>query len=377
MLHLDIPTSAQFRRLSEARADACVSIYLPTTPLSQEADAARIELGNLLRVAVTQLEDAAFDKRRLASLREHIEDLIDDDEFWRVQANSLAILATPDQISTFRLANELPVLVEVSGRFHLKPLLRSITFPHAAVVLALSENGVRLLEVSAAGPPVELRVADLPRDAASAAGRASINDRSPSGRIHGSEGKKVRLTQYARKVDAALRPVLAGRHIPLILAAAEPLASIFHAVSGSGELLPTTIAGNPDRTTDADLAAAARLVLDQVYARELLALRTLYETRAAERRTTTDLSDAARAAAYGAIEALLVDIDVVVPGTFDEATGAITLADTASKDSYGVVDAIAARALATGATVLAVRKGDIPGGAPLAAILRYAFLRSP
>jgi hypothetical protein len=373
MLHLDIPTSAQFRRLSEARADACVSIYLPTTPLSQEADAARIELGNLLKVAVTQLEDAAFDKRRLATLREHIEDLIDDDEFWRVQANSLAILATPDQIRTFRLANALPTLVEVSGRFHLKPLLRAITFPHAAIVLALSENGARLLEVSAAGPPVELRVADLPRDAASAAGRASINDRSPSGRIHGSEGKKVRLTQYARKVDAALGPVLAGRSIPLILAAAEPLASIFHAVSSSAELVATTIAGNPDRTSDADLASAARLVLDQVYAHDLEAFRALYETRAAERRTTTDLSDAARAAAYGAVEALLVDIDEVVPGTFDEATGVITLAETASKDSYGVVDAIAARALATGATVLAVRKGDIPGAAHLAAILRYPF----
>ena len=51
MLHLDLPTMAQFTQLSRTRADACVSIYLETTPLTQHTDAARIELGNLLKTA--------------------------------------------------------------------------------------------------------------------------------------------------------------------------------------------------------------------------------------------------------------------------------------------------------------------------------------
>jgi hypothetical protein len=38
-----------------------------------------------------------------------------------------------------------------------------------------------------------------------------------------------------------------------------------------------------------------------------------------------------------------------------------------------VVDEIARRALLTGARVLGVRKDDLPGGTPLAAILRYAL----
>ena len=372
MLYLDIPTLDQFRRLAEARADACVSIYLPTTPLSQQTDASRIELGNHLKTAMAQLTDAGFDKRRLAAIEEHVADLIDDDEFWRFQAASLAILVTPEQIQTFRLANRLLAQVEVSDRFHLKPLLRAITFPQAAFVLALSESSVRVLEVFAEGPPLRLRVDDLPTDAASAAGRASLNDRAPSGRIQGSEGKKVRLAQFARKVDAALRPVLDGRHIPLILAGNEPLASIFRSVSSSADLLATTLRGNPDQATDAELAASARHLLDERYVAELGAFRSLYEARSQDRRTTADLSDAARAAAYGAIEALLVDIDASVPGTFDDETGRITLASAPSAETYGVVDAVAARALATGARVLGVRTADIPGGGRLAAILRYA-----
>ena len=66
MLHVDIPTRPEFRALSELRADACVSIYLRTTPLTQESDASRIELGNLARQARAQLEDAGLDQGRLA-----------------------------------------------------------------------------------------------------------------------------------------------------------------------------------------------------------------------------------------------------------------------------------------------------------------------
>jgi hypothetical protein len=371
VLHLDIPTPDQFRRLGEVRADFCVSIYLRTTPLSQQADAMRIEFANLAREAASQVAAAGPARGRLAMLEEHLQDLVDDAGFWTLQASSLAVLATPDAIRTFRLANALRPQVQVSDRFHLKPLLRAITFPHVALVLALSENGVRLIEVLPEGPPIEIRVPDMPRDAASSVGKASINDRSHSQRIHGSEGKKVRLAQYARQVDAALRPVLAQLHAPLFLAASDPMASIFRAVSTAAELQPGAIAGSPDRTADAALAAEARRGLDALYARDIADFHALFDRRRGEGRATTDLSDAARAAAFGAVDRMLVDIDATLPGTYDPATGAFTLAGHEGADSYGVVDAVAAQALATGARVLGVRQADIPGQAGLAAVLRY------
>jgi hypothetical protein len=371
VLHLDLPSADGFRSLAEARADAAVTIALPTTPLSQEAGAMRTAFMNLAREATAQAATLDLARGRLAALEEHLHDLADDEEFWHLQATSLCVLATPDRLRAFRLANRLLPQAHVSDRFHMKPLLRALTFPHVGLVLALSENGARLVEVLPEGSPIELKVPGMPRDAASAVGKASINDRSPSGRVHGSEGKKVRLAQYARAVDVALRPVLAGLNAPLFLAASEPMASIFHGVSTAEGLAPGVIAASPDRTTDAELAAAMRSGLDAHYAAKLAAFRTLHAARDAEGRAITDVAAAGRAAAFGAVDTLVVDIDEALPGTYDATTGAITHAAGAGADSYGIVDAIAGQVMATGGTVLGVRRADIPGGAHLAAVLRF------
>jgi hypothetical protein len=66
-----------------------------------------------------------------------------------------------------------------------------------------------------------------------------------------------------------------------------------------------------------------------------------------------------------------VDVDVHVPGTVDDATGAVEFADEARTDTYGVTDEIARRVLHTGGRVLAVRSGEVPMGGSAAAILRY------
>jgi hypothetical protein len=160
-------------------------------------------------------------------------------------------------------------------------------------------------------------------------------------------------------------------HAPLFLAASEPMASIFQAVITAPRLQPGALAASPDRTPDADLAAAARQGLDSLHAAEIAAFQSLFQTRRDQGRARTDLSDVARAAAFGAVDTLLVDMDAVLPGTYDASTGAFVLAGHASADSHGVIDAVATQALATGARVLAVRADDIPDRASQAAILRY------
>ena len=365
-LHVDLPTRKEVGDLLEARDPASVSIYLPTTPVTPDAEADRIAFGNAASDAVAELEQAGVANSDVGAIEEELAELRSDEAFWALQAHSLAIFATPTSIRTLRLPNRLEQSVTISDRFHVKPLLRAVTFPQEAFVLALAQGSVRLLEVSPDLPPHEVVVPDLPSDAASAAGKASIADRSPSGAVQGSEGQKLRMRQYARKVDSALRGVLTGLEVPLILAATQPIDSIYRSVCTYPHLAERTIEGNPEATSDADIAVAARGILDQVYAAELAELASLFEVRANAGRGITDLGDVARAATFGAVDTVIVDIDADPRGEINEETGAVT-----EGEGYGLVDEIARRVIASGGRVVAVRSDDVPHGGSAAAILRY------
>jgi hypothetical protein len=359
--------------LLRARGSPCVSIYLATNPVPQEAEAERIELKNLVAEAAEQIEAAGGRRRTVQEVREPLDELLEDDGFWAEQARSLAVFASPEGMRTYRLPNRLTSSVEVADRFYVKPLLRAATFSQAGFVLALAAGSVRLVEVAGEGRPFTVDVPGLPADAASAAGKASIADRSPVRRVQGSEGQKMRLRQYARKVDHALRGVLTGLELPLILAATEPLESIYRSVNSYPHLAETAIQGNPEGETDEALASAARAVLDELHARELSELRERFEQRFDQDRASTDVATVARAATYGAVDTVIVDIDQKVPGFVDDESGAVTLADDDDAVSYGVVDEIVRRVMLSGGRVFAVRAPDVPGGGPVAAILRYAL----
>jgi hypothetical protein len=376
VLHTDIPTRDDVDTLAAVRHHPCVSIYLSTSPLPQDAEKARMELKNRLAEAAQQLRDAGTGKGAIERLQEALDDLIDDSDFWRFLSYSLAIFASPDSVRTFRLPNRLSGAVKVSDRFYLKPLLRAVSFPQAAFVLALAQNSVRLLEVSADSPVYAVPVPGLPSNVADSVGLSSISGRTQDGhimggRIQGAEGQKVRMRQYARTIDRALRPVLSGLDLPLILGTAEPLAGIYRSVNSYPNLTDAIIAGNPEETPDEELGRAARGILDTLYAAKLVELKDRMARRAAHGRAVTDLSDVARAATYGAVETLFVDIDQTVPGLVDDETGALTLSEADDAVTYGVVDEILRRALLSGAEIFAVRSDDMPGGGAVAAGVRF------
>jgi hypothetical protein len=159
----------------------------------------------------------------------------------------------------------------------------------------------------------------------------------------------------------------------LVLAASEPLASIYRSVNTYAHLAKPGIDGSPAHATDAQLADLTRALLDGLNRDEIARWKIAFAARENQGRATTDIAQAARAATYGAVEEMLVDIDQVIPGTVDETDGTVTFSKSANARDYGIVDEIASRVIRSGGRILGVRKTDIPGGQSLAAILRYAI----
>jgi len=393
MLHIDIPTLAEFKALAQVKGETCVSLYLPTSALGDNAKVNRTAFKDIAKEALSQLKEAGADKKKIAVFEgqfEHLagpeHDVQDEDKirklqrakpdpiesFWHYQGNGLSVLATARIMRMFRLPDAPKPLAEVADRFHLTPLIRTMTSPHDVFVLALAEESVRLVHVFVNFPPERLQVPDLPSNAEEATRRPSFHVRAPRRRLQNLEGEKVLLHKYVRKVEHAISSVLAGRNAPLVLAAEEPLASMFRSVNTYPRLADEMIVGNPGLRTDGELEDAAIPILDRLYSRELKAVIALYD-ELKPRRATTDVSYAAHAATAGAVEQLLVDLDAVIPGLVSDIDGSVVYSASDNAETYSVVDEVARRALYTGARVMGARKEELPDRAPLTAILRYQF----
>jgi hypothetical protein len=200
----------------------------------------------------------------------------------------------------------------------------------------------------------------MPTSAADAVGKATITDRSPSGRLTGTEGQKVLVTQFARQVDHAIRSTVTAAALPLILVATSPTDELFRAVCSYPALVDESVGASPEGMSDGEIATAARRVLDNYHGARLTAVLDAYDRRIGQNRAETDLATLARAATFGMVHTLLVDLDAFVPGTIDD-DGALTYAETDDASSYGVTDEIARRTWLAGGTVIPVRGDDLPG----------------
>nr|WP_237467340.1 hypothetical protein [Leucobacter chromiireducens] len=369
IVHTDIPQLSEIEQLAQVNRPNLVTIVLRTTPVTTEAEANRITFGTLIGEAVARLAavggDAAERDRTEAGLRA----LHEDQHLWRYLSHTLVVFASPDRTVSYRLPNELETEWFAGENFRIVPLLRTLTFPHEASVLALSQNAVRLIEIGPSGPGTEVEVPELPSDLLDAFNVEDPGVDSHRRRLHGPEGHTMRLLGYARAVDRAVAPQLRGTQRPLILAATQPLNGMFRSVTSASRLLASSIDGNPDERSAAELDEAARALLDEHYAAELVQLRDRFETRRAAGRAVTDLTDIARSAIAGAISTLYVDVDARPEGTLDVATGSVA---AESAPGRSLIDEIAGQVLQHGGRVLVLRGGDVPGGGAHGAETRFA-----
>jgi hypothetical protein len=142
---------------------------------------------------------------------------------------------------------------------------------------------------------------------------------------------KVSADLPAATVKLALRDHLSGQGLPLVLAAVESLGAIYRSVNTYPHLVSAGLKGSPEHRSDGELAQSARPVFDAINSQRLADWREVFGQRPNEGRASSDVTQVARAATFEAVAA------------------------------------------GSGGEVLSVRKEDLPDGAPVAAIFRYAL----
>ena len=285
-------------------------------------------------------------------------------------ADGLAVFVTPKEVRSFRLPTAPAVSVEVSDRSYLKPLLPLFSFPGACFVLALSHKVTRLIEVTSSLSET-VHVETLPRNASEVFARKVLKDASLLTETQAQRGLRNVRVQHCRMIDRALRPILAGRSQPLILAADSHLATIYRSHNTYPHLLQVVIPGNPEGYTDGELAAMARNHA-VTHAKAVVRRRIkLVQEWTMNGLVTTDLDQIAHAAVRGEIGTLLIDVSASRPGRIDPERGVVARAEKSSPRTYDILDELIGLTIRAGGDVYPINSALLPSLSPVAAIFRH------
>ena len=165
------------------------------------------------------------------------------------------------------------------------------------------------------------------------------------------------MLRYFRKVNRALREVLAGERAPMVLAAVEHLAPLWRQVTTYPHLVDQVLAGSPEELGLHELHARAWAVVEPLFRQGHHEEAAPYHQLAGTGRTSQDPREIVRAAKEGRVEVLFAAPQPT--GVSSVASGPSLNGARALRD---VLELAAVTTLVKGGTVYAPPVGAVPGG---------------
>ncbi len=375
------------KALLETSEGKCVSLYMPTVQAGKETRQNPIRFKNLVSKAWERLLAGGLKADEADELLEPARRLIPERPFWQRQSTGLAVFISPDGMRTMRLPLELRERAMVGDRFFIKPLVPLLSGDGRYYVLSLSQKQVRLFEASRHSMS-EMDLAGVPTNLAEALGRdeperhLQYHTRTPSrpGRrpavFHGQGGgededHKKDLLQFFQLVDKGIQDLLHGEEVPVVLAGVDYTLSLYRQASDLGHLVEDGVEGSPDEMDDEELHRRSWAVVQPLFLRAQERAVARYHELAGTGYTAHGVEDVVPMARQKRVEKLFVARGVGMWGRIDSAGGAVEVHDEWAPGSDELLDYAVVGTLLSGGTVYAMDKGDVPGGSPLAAILRF------
>jgi len=380
-------TQEDFERLVQVRGACCLSLYMPTERVVPQTQQNPTRFKNLLAQAEARLA-SEYGKAppEIEALLRPVMPLVNDAEFWRHQSDGLALFLTDEgDMTEYRLSLRFEEMVVLSDRLYVKPLLPILSGDGRFYVLALSQNKVRLLQ-GARYTMDELELKNIPQSLEDALDlddteRHLHHTAVRAGgagpgllRSHGvgkGELEKEQIRRYFRVVNRGVCDFLGNSRAPLVLAGVEYLHPLYKEVNTYSHLVSDGIRGNPEEWSQADLHALAWPLVEPIFTQERQQALDAYHQLAPKNGASTQLETIIPASFYGRVDTLFVQLDGQLWGQFDGSTGALELHDTMMPGDRELLDYAAVCTLANGGTVYALDASEMPGDAPLAAVLRY------
>ena len=140
-LHIDVPTRSEVVALLEAKRPGCVSIYMPTTPVTSDVEAERIEFKNAIGEAMERVEALELERGDADRIREPLEALLDDDGFWAYQ---MAVVVDDADQGVTHVVRGADLLDSTARQIYLQRLLALPTPQYMHVPVVTNAAGEKL-----------------------------------------------------------------------------------------------------------------------------------------------------------------------------------------------------------------------------------------
>ena len=362
----------------------CLSIYQPTHRSFPDNRQDPIRFKNLVRELQKSLGERD-PQRQSQTLLEPLQQLAEDEQFWKHALNGLAVLRSRDTFNVYRLQRSVPELAIVADTFHLKPLRRILQSVDRYQLLAIDRQKVRLFEGNRDVLDEVNLAPEVPRTITSALGEeltepyltGSAHRGSAGGHaiFHGHGSKKDEVDQDAERFFRAVDRAIWEHHscpsgLPLVLAALPEYQSGFRRLSHNSLLTSAGVAVNVEALSIDELRERVWTAVEPEYRQRIEASLERYAVASAKGLGSDELSSVARATMEGRIDTLLVAADQHVGGRIED-DGAISMGELADPRHDDVLDDLAELVARRGGKSVILPSEHMPTLSGVAAIYRY------
>jgi hypothetical protein len=359
---IDLIGDTALTELARHVGPAHVSLFMPTHRAGPDTRQDPIRFRNLLGRAADLLTDQeGLTAREADELLAPARELGDDGGFWQHLADGLALYVAPGLTRTFRVPLDLGEDVTVGPRFRLRPLLPMLAGDGSYLVLAVSQNEVRLY-AGTRFTIAELDPGPVPTSMAEALAhedpeaQLQVRSSGEGGMFHGhGEGDEVdkqRLERYLRAVDRGLAERIGSRRrTPLVLASVAYYLPLFAGVSDHPGLADRAVEGNPENRSPQELHAAAWEIVAPTFEAARRDAAEALQRDQGTGQASTDVAAVVHAALEGRVDTLFLAGDSPVWGRLAGDPPGAVVHDTYQAGDDDLVDLAASETLLTGGTV--------------------------
>jgi hypothetical protein len=373
----DAVTAADAALLARASGPCITAVVSIPNPLEIEA-----LFKNAIREMERKLKETASGVD-IPELTQPVRDLAATAETAGFWAQSIILFRSPDVFRCFLLPQPANEMTAVGERFQVRPLLSALAREQMFYLLALSRGNVRLFRCTQRRAEEENLDGLAPQDIRVWMGTWKpdhvLDNRAVAGPGVGStkgvafttsrdkERHNQYLAHFYKEVDRGIDSILRRDGAPLILAGVEEDIAIYRQVSTYSRLLEKAVNGSPDGMNDHVLQKMGREIAGEVPSDPLAKTLARFERYRDSARVSSDIDQIIPAAWDGRVADFVFSGKAELRGIWTPDLRRLEKRD----DGEDLLNATALWTIQRGGQAFALREGEMPAGAKLAAVLRF------